>query len=475
VPNLGDDPADWHYDLELDFAWLERQQIDVQDLMRPGSISLHNRAAGDPLRLITNVQPPLQPTALVSPAFVHVELMSWRPGQRFPTWTGSRSVEAPNGWDHAEPPVADRPGMVWPWDPRFPSNDTRDPLREGEYVRMVGALVADFPHGQAQAWDANGRRASNPSFWAEMHPPDLIERARPVARTESVACVAIFAANGLFSADSQQVDFDLTPPPEAKPDPLATVRWTEAIDSSQTNFRTIVEGNARRDGAAITVRGDKIHAHVKVRGQTRWGAPGKFKAIYRASWVPGPPQIRLALMPEPSAILAGATIPISVLAEDWQSGAKVPATIAMDDDPAGRPANTQFSYTLHGPRHRVIATAPGYADATLSFAITLRPLAVAATPHPVPLGVATSVMVTAVDAANGQSLALPVLIDDVEVGTSGTSFEHTFRRRPVRVRDPDTGEWKIQLVPPQGEVRDPSGDHPTTPIDFGLGGLGDSG
>ena len=143
-PKLSEDPADWHYDLELDLAWLERQRIDVHQLMKPGSISLHNRAGGDPLRLIRNVQPPTRPTALVSPAFLHVELTSWRPGQRFPTWTpipavpGRRSVDTPTSWDHVEPGPPDARGIRWPWDPRFPSDDPRAPLRDPTGRRRRG-------------------------------------------------------------------------------------------------------------------------------------------------------------------------------------------------------------------------------------------------------------------------------------------------------------------------------------------------
>jgi len=468
-PNLSEDPADWHYDLELDLAWLERQRIDVHQLMKPGSISLHNRAGGDPLRLIRNVQPPTRPTVLVSPAFLHVELTSWRPGQQFPTWTGRRSVDTPTSWDHVEPGPPDARGIRWPWDPRFPSDDPRAPLRDGDYVRMVGALVADFPHGQAQAWDENGRRASNPSFWAEMHPPDRIERVRPaVRRTESVACVALFADNGLVSGDSGQIDFDLFPLPEEKPDPLATAACVENVDSALTNVRTIVEGNAGLTGAAITQRGDHVHVHVKVQGQSRWRAPGKFKALYRATWVQGPPQIRLTLTPDPATIVAGSEVQTIVGAADWHSGVPVRARVVVDISAAQHDSNTPFRYTFHGPDHRIRATAPGYVDAALAFRVPLRNLLVTATPNPVPLDRAAPVAVTAVDAVTGAPVTARVFIDNAEVGRTGTPFTYTFRRRRVRSVDPETGETTIEVAYPAGEVRDLLGDYNLAPIDFGL-------
>ena len=56
----------------------------------------------------------------------------------------------------------------------------------------------------------------------------------------------------------------------------------------ETNFSTIVEGNANTDGARITITGSDVRVYVKVARTGLWAVPGKFKAQYRVFWEPGP-------------------------------------------------------------------------------------------------------------------------------------------------------------------------------------------
>jgi hypothetical protein len=71
---------------------------------------------------------------------------------------------------------------------------------------------------------------------------------------------------------------------------------TEAIGPT-TNYRTIIEGNADKSGARMT-RGDEYaHIVIGVQGQPGLGAPGRFKAVYRAFWSAAAPDFRSSVAP----------------------------------------------------------------------------------------------------------------------------------------------------------------------------------
>lgn len=321
-PNLDErpNPVDWSFDLELDPAWTDQldrlrppsRRPDVFNmLMRPGSI----------LRL------PLQShrRAAVSEAILHVEMMSWQHGQTISqfldrvggtTVMGRRKVPEPVGWSYQHPP-----GVYWPWNPRTPSNEPGHQLRVGDYVRMVGAMVTDFPHGIA--YDPNYPdwfgSPINPARWTEMHPPDLIERVFPRrAPIETVRCVAIFAASGLFHGETNEIAFDV-PAPSPRPSPRAVLGWREIVDPTNTVFHRIKVGNHgasfHNTGAQVTVYPDHIHVRVAVQGDRHFAAPGKFKAIYRVFWVlpPAPtPAATRAVTPTPAPTSTPMTTPTPV-------------------------------------------------------------------------------------------------------------------------------------------------------------------
>jgi hypothetical protein len=471
VPNLADDPADWHYDLELDPDWAARLGIDLNQLMRPGSILLHNRSDGDSFGQIRNVGAfPRDPdNVAISPALVHVELMSWRPGQQFDQWEGrilgKRTVETPTGWTHVEP--SDSRMITWPWDPRLPSDGDPVSLQVGDYVRMTGALVTDFPHGLGdRSWDNSSQTNSNPAHWTEMHPPDLIERVSPQkAHETTLCCVALFADHGVTQGDFSTLEFDLFPvnPP---PDPLATLECREVIDNAFTNFRTIIGQNAGR-GAAIEARRDHVHVSVGVQGQRALGAPGKYKALFRLRWVPGPPQVRARITPPSGTIRSGDSAQLTIAAEDWANGKSLAATVNIDNDTSSYPANTPFPYTFHGAAHRILVAASGHVAADIRYAVQLRAITVTVDPEPIPLGRAVTVTIEAVDTATNEPVAGQIVIDNKVIGIAGVPFTATFtRRRIVRV-DPDTGERVVSWVYPGGYVRVGSPDYGDTRIDFG--------
>jgi hypothetical protein len=82
-------------------------------------------------------------------------------------------------------------------------------------------------------------------------------------------------------------------------------------------------------------------------------------------------------------------------------------------------------------------------------------LAVTVSPDPVPLNEAVPVTVSARDAATQAHVNGTVFIDDRKVGSTGVAFTHTFKRRTVRVFDPETRRWTVEQVEPTGRVTAP--------------------
>jgi hypothetical protein len=140
-----------------------------------------------------------------------------------------------------------------------------------------------------QAWDS--RVSSDPqnvARWTEMHPVDgiwILEKTKMPRYT--LRGVAVLARNGLLVGDQQALDLDIYPP---GPRPANMQALVQESVGPETNDSTIIEGNATLNGAQISYYGDHVHIHVKVQGQGGWGAPGKFKALYRVYWEPIPPK-----------------------------------------------------------------------------------------------------------------------------------------------------------------------------------------
>lgn len=296
---------DWHYDLEVDPAWTDERGIDLARLITVGDVLNHH--------LTPEVRSSFY--AAHSGPQVHVELNPWVPGKA--------KVSLPSDWKTTG--VRTCPESIWPFHPLLPLGQPveSDPPVDwvyGEdasepYVRVIGSLVTDAPHSTEgmfatwfsrqlnvehatpdptiralrQVWGAGltEEDPTHPGRYTEIHPPDAIVRMEPRARVETVRVVAVAARNGFFWGDAQSLDLDIFPP-GAAPSPTARVRCVETV-GDETNFGTIVEGNATKTGAEIQFFSDHVHIHVKVWAGALYGAPGKFKAVYRVSWEAGAP------------------------------------------------------------------------------------------------------------------------------------------------------------------------------------------
>lgn len=309
---------DARYDLELDPRWTDSIGLtDLNSIIRVGNVLLSAKPGDrgtDP--------PPASFRAVIARPIIHMELHPWRPAEH--------PEPPPPGWRRIEgfcppPGGSGESDGLWPYDPRQPLA-FRPPLRAGQYVRVVGALITDDPHLDSglvnkvtsppcwapgadhshlentplevcdlnavkHAWAgdqfvaplwANQRCASDPSHparYTEMHPVDFIgvleddETRKPPV--ESVRVVAIVAENGLTSGKREALTFDLAPPgPRAMG---ATIDVVEQIDNEHTNQATI-------ETHTLTRHDDRVTIDLAVRGQANYGAKGKFKAVYRVRW-----------------------------------------------------------------------------------------------------------------------------------------------------------------------------------------------
>ena len=304
---------DWHYYLEVDPEWCDSQGIDMHRLITVGTIL----AIGAPYDPVSTAY------ATVCTPCVQMELTGW------PDTHHSYQAK-PQDWNTIN--AAGCPQVTWAFDPLHPNpsdpslpvsasdNAVFDPVPgssnpQAPYVKVTGSLVTDEPHttesevftwlarefnivrssedearAVRQAWDYRAPTdPNNVARWTELHPPDGIWMLGTKTPRYTHKGVAVFARNGLFAGDQQALDVDIYPP---GPQPSGMRAAVQENVGPETNFSTIIEGNASKSGAALTLYPDHVHVHVKVQGQAAWGAPGKFKALYRVYWEPIPPKTK---------------------------------------------------------------------------------------------------------------------------------------------------------------------------------------
>jgi hypothetical protein len=485
--NLDEQLPDYAYDLELDPTWLDQNGMDINEIVRVGSLLRQSQETD----LSTSAD-----------AEIHIELKPWRPGARMDVWPReiaekykellgidlsqiAQLVPQPSNWDVKVDTDLYGP-VFFPWDPRYPSNVDReeDPngyFRDGEYVRVVGALVTDFPHGRVWKYpyphipnyqtDKN-----NPARWTEIHPIDVIERVDPprdangMLHKETVKCVAAVAENG----DLGEFTGDTTPfrariPAPEKPDPLAQLRFIEHIDNTGN---TLMHTASRR----VDVHSNYIEVSGGVQGEGNLGVYGKFKACYRVFWEPGPPQIRITSI-EPAPIMAREPTTVIVRAEDWyNSGTPVDGEVLIDGVGVVGRTNTPFSFTFTSNSTYVTGrlTAQEYADAALTFRLTFPQLEVRAEPSTIQLGNETQVTIYASDPKTHGPVAAEILTDEANgrrpsfgrlIGDTNLPFNHSFNAALV-LEDATEEGVVYRYGYPTVTVREPGYETTVVPINF---------
>ena len=290
---------DWHYILEIDPAWTDSLGIDLNQLIKIGNIVNVNSANNSPAHRNVSVSAPV----------IFVELNGWNPNAYYRDALTKSTEEVPSDWQFRN----DCSDVIWPYDPRNPL--AKQPkLAVGQYVRMVGSIVTDDPHSEIAlaprwfcwnfAWcgseeqtKINAYRAvlsawaagktvtdpANPARWTEMHPPDTIVVMPQKLQTEAVQVVALFSSNcGLGACASVSLDQDFAPP-IPRPSPDAQIGY-QLLQGPETNPKRVEE-------STVDVLDDHIHVRIRVRGESFWGAHGKFKGVIRVFWVTPNPNV----------------------------------------------------------------------------------------------------------------------------------------------------------------------------------------
>jgi hypothetical protein len=278
---------DYGWNLELDPEWAASHLglVDLNPILKVGNILNMQKLPSQNLGTYSRA---------VATPMIHVELAGWRPSDH----PGQQPPPDWQSYDNANLCPDPACTVLWPYNPSvFPS-------QPGKYVRMVGSLITDEPHctvggdlGDAiTKWARSGCSgpfdSRNPARWTEMHSPDLIVEIPdpPNARDVTVTAVADVAENGLFSGETNTIDVDLSPPANQFVNGVCPggVQVDERV-GAETNYGTITDGNATLTGARIDHYSNHVHIHVTVHGEGGYGAPGKFKAIYKVSCAPCTP------------------------------------------------------------------------------------------------------------------------------------------------------------------------------------------
>jgi hypothetical protein len=289
---------DFGYFIKVDPVFLEERGLDPAQFWKLGDIFGGHFSPRD-----ANVMVETDGRVAFSHPMTKMELNGWGFSGVFPL------PNPPTDWTFKG--LAGCTGVTWPFSPlRPPGTEMMPPeweLESNTYLRVVGSLVTDSPHvseGTIGNWFHNllgwtedmrhaqryagihwgGDDDSNPNHPArhtEVHPPDAIHfLPQPNHRMETVRGLALYADTDPIGTARRVTPIVAAPP---RPSPTANLVWREHV-GPETNYQTIIEGNAAKNGANLQRLPGGVRVRVGVKGQ--W-VPGKFKAIYRAYWEPG--------------------------------------------------------------------------------------------------------------------------------------------------------------------------------------------
>ena len=175
---------------------------------------------------------------------------------------------------------------------------------------------------------------------------------------------------------------------------------------------------------------------------------------------------QLSVSVEPSPILIGRVVQVTVRAVDRGTGQAVAGRVKLNGQDVGA-TNSPITYTFGSTPPSGVVSAPYYADAAITWPPLRHPqLNVAVQPYPVPMGQATSVIVRATDMYTGAAVDGTVNINGAVVARTNVAFTYTFMYKRVRQFDAETRTYYYELIPPVGTVI--ATGYPDTTIDLGV-------
>ncbi len=227
---------------------------------------------------------------------VHVEVNGWSADGRM------KGNQVPSDWMAMEA----TPGVYWPFDPSNPPSEKSIPLREGDYVRLVGTLWEDEPHiypwnpfrsnygdnrggeigNTAKAdWDEGSTKGRG---WFEIHPVDFMARIDDPGILyhfqDNISSALRSAFEIITIIGETKFIRDIRPPGK----PLfqdSTVGFEEFIDGDFTVYPSIGIGTDAVGSHEVIKMDDMIQVRVSTKKGSFWGHGAKFKAAYRVFWI----------------------------------------------------------------------------------------------------------------------------------------------------------------------------------------------
>jgi hypothetical protein len=123
------------------------------------------------------------------------------------------------------------------------------------------------------------------SRYTEIHPPDRIDIVKDPPWPETIRMAAVAAPGTFWGRPRPESTLDVTIPAPRRPAGDVELHVEEFV-GPETDRDMIVQGNADRTGASITVTEHGVRLFVAVAGRRAalGGAPGRFKALYRVFW-----------------------------------------------------------------------------------------------------------------------------------------------------------------------------------------------
>jgi hypothetical protein len=205
---------------------------------------------------------------------IKIEIDGWERGNRIPT-SGSPSRDygpAPPGWVAGTGPGSD-PNVLWPFNPHSPLGNMGDgPLKDGDYVRLVGTLWEDQEHDSAGVTTCWQDGPTPGRAHMEIHPVDYLARVVPAKRVQPSTYTA------LTLCDNATIDAMEIMPPEGGP------------SEAPVGVEPMTVGAFTTPTTSPALKIDKLADRVRVTvGAPNWqdssGAhKGKFFAVFRVYW-----------------------------------------------------------------------------------------------------------------------------------------------------------------------------------------------
>ena len=136
------------------------------------------------------------------------------------------------------------------------------------------------------------------------------------------------------------------------------------------------------------------------------------------------PELQISISPSP--VWTGRPVEVTVRAVDKQTGAPVNGRVKLNGvDTAA--TNTPFMFTFGVTPPVAVVSAPFYADASITWPLSISTMVTSITPFPVPMNRTVQATISAVNEQTGAPVAGRVRINRIDVGPTNTPITTIFK------------------------------------------------